>query len=341
MADSNGPKLVISLWVMTSVSFLFMNLRFFCKGVYTRQLRVDDAVLLLSWFLTLIYTALITVSAKYGMGKRHDDLDMSTFVLMYKFLFLGEFFTLLAIPASKTSFAITLLRIATKKWQKAFIWFVIVTLNIVYWVCAILLLVQCQPIAKNWDKDMPGSCWNSSYQDNYSIFAGAYSALLDFVLATFPCVIIWNLQMNKKEKIGVTVAMSLGCLAGITASVKTSYLPGVGNFKDLTYDLADLLIWSMAEVAVTIMAASIPFFRVLLRYVTSSYVRSKPQPHSYRLESYGGGRRSVKEIVTLGGQDDDLSERSILRDPQNGALGGHGAIVKSSEIRVEFNQRRA
>lgn len=106
------------------------------------------------------------------MGKRHDDLNPNTMVPMYKYLFLGEFFTLLAIPVSKTSFTVTLLRITSKTWQRWFIYFVIVTVNIVYLLCGILLLVQCQPIEKNWNKKMPGKCWNSSYQDNYSIFAG-------------------------------------------------------------------------------------------------------------------------------------------------------------------------
>ena len=44
------------------------------------------------------------------------------------------------------------------------------------------------------------------------ICSAAYSAFLDFVLATFPFVIIYNLQMSKKEKAGVIVAMSLGVL---------------------------------------------------------------------------------------------------------------------------------
>lgn len=185
MANDNGPKLLIALWVMTAASFLFMNLRFFCKGVYTGQLRVDDAVLLLSWVLTLIYTALIHVSVNYGMGKRHDDLDLSTYVLMYKYFFLGEFFTLVAIPVSKTSFSITLLRIATRTWQKAFIWFVIVTVNIVYFLCAILTLVQCQPVEKNWDENRPGSCWKSSIQDDVAIFAsGMYCSVAQFPLST-------------------------------------------------------------------------------------------------------------------------------------------------------------
>jgi hypothetical protein len=133
-------------------------------------------MLIHSQFLgALVYAALINVSVRYGMGKRHDALNPATGVQMYKYLFLGEFFTLIAIPISKTSFSVTLLRIATRTWQKWFIWFVIVSINIVYWLCGILLLVQCQPIEKNWDRDMPGSCWKSSYQDNYSIFAGGES----------------------------------------------------------------------------------------------------------------------------------------------------------------------
>jgi hypothetical protein len=109
------------------------------------------------------------------MGKKTYLLDEAKVVPMYKFLFLGEFFTLIAIPVSKTSFSITLLRLSTKKWQKWFIWFVIVSVNIVYWLCGIFLLVQCQPIEKNWNKTMNGKCWQSSVQDNYSIFAGGRS----------------------------------------------------------------------------------------------------------------------------------------------------------------------
>ena len=44
------------------------------------------------------------------------------------------------------------------------------------------------------------------------MFFVVYSAVIDFVLALFPSVLIWNIQMNRKEKTGVIVAMSLGAL---------------------------------------------------------------------------------------------------------------------------------
>lgn len=35
---------------------------------------------------------------------------------------------------------------------------------------------------------------------------------MDFALALFPVFLIWHLQMGKREKLGVVVAMSLGVL---------------------------------------------------------------------------------------------------------------------------------
>jgi len=35
---------------------------------------------------------------------------------------------------------------------------------------------------------------------------------MDFVLALLPWKIIWNLQMKRKEKFGVALAMSMGIL---------------------------------------------------------------------------------------------------------------------------------
>ncbi|KAF2009084.1 hypothetical protein BU24DRAFT_468476 [Aaosphaeria arxii CBS 175.79] len=335
MAESNGPVLVISLWVMTGVTLGFIALRFFCKSVYSRQLKVDDAILLLAWTLTLIYSALVTKSVSYGLGKHRADIDDDNIPHMFKYMYLSEAFTLLAIPISKTSFAITLLRLVSSRWQKYFICFVIITMNVAMWLTAILLFLQCRPIAKNWDKDLEGSCWKSEVQDRYSIFAGVYSAVLDFILAAFPFLIIRTLKINLSEKIGVTVCMSLGVLAGIAAAVKTSYLPGTGNFTDMPYQIADLLIWSNAESAVTIMAASIPFFRVLFRNVGASwrgegksgatmttgrgYGRNKGRG-SYRLGSLGsagdvggddvGGDDGRKAGVRVGiALSDDTSER--------------------------------
>ena len=106
------------------------------------------------------------------MGKHIVDVRAEDKIPMYRNLFIGEWFSLIAIPVSKSSFAVTLLRLVTRRWQKMFIWFVIISMNVALWICGILLFVQCNPIEKNWNKTMPGRCWKSKVQDDYSVFAG-------------------------------------------------------------------------------------------------------------------------------------------------------------------------
>lgn len=68
----------------------------------------------------------------------------------------------------------------------------------------------------------------------------AYSGFMDIVLALLPWQVIWGLQLNFKEKIGVGIAMSMGMLAGIVAFVKCSALPAVNGDDFLCKSCAHL-----------------------------------------------------------------------------------------------------
>jgi len=129
-----------------------------------------------------------------------------------KLLYVGRFFGIIAVSTSKTSFAFTLLRLIVKPWQRFLIIFIVVSLNIIMWLCAAFLFLQCSPVEKAWLLETPGTCWNNRITIGYSIFAGVYSALMDFILALLPWFLVWRLQMKRREKLGVALAMSLGVL---------------------------------------------------------------------------------------------------------------------------------
>lgn len=40
----------------------------------------------------------------------------------------------------------------------------------------------------------------------------AYSGCMDFILALLPWMVLWNLEMKKREKAGIALAMSMGIL---------------------------------------------------------------------------------------------------------------------------------
>ena len=205
---------------------------------------------------------------------------------------------------SKMSFAMTLLRLVDGK-TRMFVWFVIVSSTLLASLSMLFLWVQCNPVAKNWQPMLPGTCWNPNVNVIIGIAGGVYSTLGDWVLALLPWKVIWKLQMQRKEKIGVGIAMSMGILfvrplaggwrlwltlisAGVTSLIKVSKIPVLagGDFtcrfappKIPVVVVADfspavegtyLILWSAAEASATIMAASIPVLRVLFRRIKAT-----------------------------------------------------------------------
>jgi hypothetical protein len=49
MVESNGTRILASLWAMAAVVALFMGARFYCKAATTRRFGIDDGLLLLAW----------------------------------------------------------------------------------------------------------------------------------------------------------------------------------------------------------------------------------------------------------------------------------------------------
>lgn len=166
-----------------------------------------------------------------GFGRPLSQFNMR---LLNEFLLITNLagsFSILAACWSKTSFAITVLRISSG-WVKMLIWFIMITVNLSLGVAVAITWGQCTPIEKTWQPKLDGQCWPKDIQIWYNIFTASeysvtlllrsctsadgsllvYSGTMDIVLAILPWKMIWTLTMNKKEKVGVLVAMSMGIL---------------------------------------------------------------------------------------------------------------------------------
>lgn len=102
---------------------------------------------------------LTTVLVKeFGLGRHSWELeiyDLSKFLII---LSSRATFTITALGWTKTAFAVTLLRL-TDGITKSFVWFLIITNNVTSIISAAIPWIQCDPVAKTWVPDMPGSCW--------------------------------------------------------------------------------------------------------------------------------------------------------------------------------------
>jgi len=119
-----------------------------------------------------IFSGLSIASTYWGIGRHITAIPLDDRIIGLKLLYVGRFFGIIALAVSKTSFAVTLLQLAMLTWQRNLIWFIIVSLNVVLWLSALSLLVQCTPIDKAWDLNAPGSCWPSFITVDIGIGAG-------------------------------------------------------------------------------------------------------------------------------------------------------------------------
>ncbi|OIW28115.1 hypothetical protein CONLIGDRAFT_655703 [Coniochaeta ligniaria NRRL 30616] len=343
--DNAGMRLVVSIWVLNFLALAFLLARVYCKFLRHRGLWWDDGVLIAAYVCSTIETALLSYSVKLGYGYHIWDMPPELFpyvVDLLKVINLAGTFSLTAAIWSKTSFALTLLRL-TQGWLKLVVWFIIISMNIAMGLSALFVWVQCTPIEKSWNPFIDGTCWPPYVLVHYNIFSAAYSAAMDISLALLPWKLIWGLQMKRQEKIGVAFAMSCGVFAGITAIIKTTKIPAM--LSQDPYDGVDLFIWGNAESCVTIIAASVPILRVLIRDVKTSYrnyyVSEQNDNNTAPNRSRTRGQNSV--VVTAGRRShnpstnklDDGSEKSILD-----GRASPGKIVRRNEIVVEYQDRK-
>ncbi|KAI1880957.1 hypothetical protein JX265_001197 [Neoarthrinium moseri] len=260
--DDYGPQVILTVWVLSSMAFAWLALRIYCKFLRSRRLWWDDYVLIVSWVVLLGGNISITFAVGLGFGKHTYDINLFKFSPMLFVSNCGGSFLIVAAALSKTAFAITLLRISSG-WQKSFVWFIIASINAVFGVSLLLTWIRCSPVEKAWLVWLQGTCWPYQITVNYNTFTAAYSGMMDITLALLPWNILWGLSINKKEKISALAAMSMGIFAGITSFVKIFAIQDSNN-ADIV-DTVQLVVLGTAEVAVTVIAASVPILRALAR----------------------------------------------------------------------------
>ncbi|SPO04716.1 uncharacterized protein DNG_07401 [Cephalotrichum gorgonifer] len=246
-----SPLLLRSIWSMFGFATLFAWLRAFAKLTTGVPFWWDDHFLNASWLCLLVSTALLARSVDFGTGLHFEDMVLENIPIVAEYSFAAGFATILGQAWSKTSFGLTILRISDG-WMRWLVLFIIISMNLVLTTNAILLYAQCTPIRRLFDE-----------------LAEVYSGVGDIVLAMLPWKIVWKAKLFKREKIGVLVAMSLGVFSGIMSFLK---IISLGEISDVRSTTVDLKIFGIAELAVTIIAVSIPILRVFIRQGHRSYV---------------------------------------------------------------------
>ncbi|TEA11970.1 hypothetical protein C8034_v007095 [Colletotrichum sidae] len=253
-----------SAWTMFGVATIFLGLRIYCRAVRTRKMWWDDYLLLVGWLLLLVVDILQTVIYQKG----YLVTTLTGPVIMPANL-ASDTIMKLALAFAKTSFALTLLRF-TDGWARYVVIVVAFTMDA---TCIAHSALVWRGNCGAPDPHTFEPCWSADSGLWMNMGGSIISALTDFILAMIPIKVVWGLQMIKREKAGVVIAMSIGCLAGSVALVKAveAHAAAEAVGTEFSRKLAILSIWIHAEPNAAIVACSIPVLRVLLRDAKAYY----------------------------------------------------------------------
>lgn len=170
-------------WALTAIATILMVLRTYTNIVVTKSFGWDYhwAVITLVSHESFLPRALTcngsasnnrpqatgifgqvlqTIAASYGLGNHVYLLTPPQLIASLKWVWLGQIVILNAIGFGKLAVCALLLHIQdrTQSKKKWFIYFVGISGIIINIDQTVLMLTQCTPLARQWDRNLPGSC---------------------------------------------------------------------------------------------------------------------------------------------------------------------------------------
>ncbi|MCJ1226214.1 hypothetical protein MMC12_002864 [Toensbergia leucococca] len=317
--DDRGPVILVACWVGFTITTVVISAKVF-RRAKSGTWGHDDSTIVFTMGIAIVVVGLFTAGVHYGLGKHLDLLTPQQADLASKYSWIGQCFAIMSFAIGKVSIAFFDLRMlerARKRWHVYVLEFFVISVVLANAVTVILILAQCQPLAKLFNPFLKGTCWNRNVVVYFGYFTGGYDALTDIALAVFPIYVISNLQIPRSNKISCSFMVGLGPIAAVCAIMKTIQVKENQNTIDFSYTTAQLIIWNIVEMFVIITAACAAALRPLIECClttangkkssrSGSHIRitdSTPHPLESMRKSRGYHPDSEENMVRPVGQE--------------------------------------
>ncbi|KAL8782736.1 MAG: hypothetical protein Q9213_005160 [Squamulea squamosa] len=263
--QNRGEDIIITQFVLISIATILVSLRLWVRSRLTRKIGWDDILITLALIITINGSAFNCKMVSEGFG-RHlyylkkipNQIPRATF---WHIIWQPTFF--ISVTLTRISICLLLLRIfcVNRRWRLC-LWGVAALILAISIPSLIMVFTQCRPYGKSWDPlGIPGYCWPADNNVKVALYSGIMAVIQDWLLATIPIAMLWNMQISAQKKFGICALMGLGYFSGACAIVRTVISIKVfkaGGLADFSWVIIDLRIWGTVENLMGIIAASVP-----------------------------------------------------------------------------------
>ncbi|KAL0941247.1 uncharacterized protein CTRU02_204010 [Colletotrichum truncatum] len=310
MADDKvGQTASVTIMLMTFIT-LTVAMRTFVRGVFLRSLGWDDTLVIISWVLAMALCSAILAMTGVGLGSHFQDVPQSDFAQFLRYQVVTQLTYIWAFVTVKMSFAVLYLRLLPDQVYQRINKFLIALLLAEGIEETAVVIFRCAPIQRAWTPSVPGTCLDLTIF-YYSAFV--IKLLTDLVLFIQPIPTIWKLQLPIAKRCGVIFMLSLGLLVCVISVIRVSYINAFD--RDVTFLVADPLLWSEVEVCALIICSGVPSLRPLISRFPALNKALGLSTGKYSKRYYPNQR------TTIGGSKPYLGQNAYSRAAQKQGLG--------------------
>ncbi|KAK3312111.1 hypothetical protein B0H66DRAFT_486236 [Apodospora peruviana] len=292
LAEDRGPLASQVICSVGAVMTVFVLARLYVRGVIMRKLFADDWFIIAATVCSWIAIGMSVEGARWGNGRHFDALTLeekSQSILLVSASFVPS---LLSFGLPKFAIVALLCRLLNPaRWHRIFLWCWTSFVLACVLVGPLLHFTTCSPSRALWDFSVKNPvCRAPDLIVKWSYFSATVSALTDLYLAVYPSVVLWNLQINARKKLALCVALGFGAVSTGIAIYKVTRLYSLAS-PDVTYDTADLVIWTITEGSSIIIASCIPLLQPLVDILSGKKIKYD-QSQGYKRYGSSDGKNS-------------------------------------------------
>ncbi|KFY44065.1 hypothetical protein V495_03648 [Pseudogymnoascus sp. VKM F-4514 (FW-929)] len=302
--------------VVTSLLFTIIAGILVLTRVITRArigiIGIDDYLSLGALCASILFCVVVFQQIKYGLGTPFATIPLENIPVFVKCLW-GT------IPCYNTSLILTKLSIIFQ-YKRIF------TTPMINRLCNIMLgvlvvyglwtivgsIVMCIPVAAFWDESIKGHCMNRL---QFWFANAGVNIATDIIIFAIPMPLLKQLQLPKKQKIGLMFVFGFGAFVCVTSIIRLKSLYEISVSPDTALDGVNAGIWSGIEINVALACASLPAIKPLIAKFVPHFLSSRAE-------------RSTRHNNPSGGYDHALSE---LSHKQRSRVGGRSALDDEEE----------
>ncbi|KAI8631491.1 hypothetical protein F5Y19DRAFT_423922 [Xylariaceae sp. FL1651] len=319
--------LVILSTILTSVSLAIVITRCIIRFFMIFKPGMDDCMIIGAVLFTIGYQATIYVlKIDGGMGMPITTLSFDEMTTFLKGTFAIEVVYYTIVFFIKSSVIFMYHRFAIWPTFKRLCIRTNILLAIFYVICLATTLAQCSPFEKAWDvtRMLPGKCIDTTA---FFYFTSGFNILTDVWILLLPIPTLRSLKISRHDRYVLYAIFGVGSFATAMSCVRLYsihiYTLAADPFKDGVL----VNLWSMVEVNIAIICASIPALKPIIapkklldeRRKRRSYSSHITEPHSHKpskVSEYSSTSQS--RIVTIIGTDGPSSSKSLPTEEESG-----------------------